>query len=107
MRFLEGWPVPRNMIPDGLCQDVGSLMKVRRARCEVSGRIASYLVSLIKDWIARCQVSGRIASSRKYGPGWPEPGYGQFVKDWNAICKVSGNIVLGGVGQDMVSLIKD
>ena len=62
MRLLEELPVP----------------KVRRARCEVSGRIASYLASLIKDWIARCQVSGSIASSRKYGPGWPEPGYGQF-----------------------------
>ena len=46
----------------------------------MSGRIANYLVSLIKDWIARCQVSGRIAISRKYGPGWPEPGYGQFDK---------------------------
>ena len=58
MGFLEGLPVPGNMILDGL-QD---------------------MVSLIKDRIARCEVSGRIASSRKYGPGWFGPGYGQFDK---------------------------
>ena len=90
MRFLEGWPVPRNMIPDGLRQDMGSLMKVRRARCEVSGRIASYLVSLIKDWIARCQVSGRIASSRKYVSGWSVPGCARIAVG-NMVFKLGGS----------------
>ena len=49
VRFLEGLPVPGNMVLDCLGQD---------------------MVSLIKDWIARCEVSGRMASSRKYSPGW-------------------------------------
>ena len=55
MRFLEGWPVPGNVVLNGLGKD---------------------LVSLIKDWMASCQVSERMASSRKYGPGWFGPGYG-------------------------------
>ena len=59
MKFLEGWPVPGNVVLDGLGNDLVSLMKV---------------------WMARCQVSGKIASSRKYGPGWSGPGYGQFDK---------------------------
>ena len=63
MRFLEGWPVPGNMVLDGLGQD---------------------MVSLIKEWIARCEVSGRMASSTKYGPGWSGLGYGQFDKGLNS-----------------------
>ena len=91
MRFLEGLPVPGNVVMDGLGHD---------------------LVSLIKDWIARCQVSG-ITSSRKCGPGWPGPGYAQFDKGLDSEMRFvegwpdPGNIVLGGLGQDMVSLIKD
>ena len=63
MRFLEGWPVPGNVVLNGLGKD---------------------LVSLIKDWMASCQVSERMASSRKYGPGWSGPGYGQFDKGLNS-----------------------
>ena len=44
------------------------------------GNLGHEFASLIKDWIARCQVSGKMASSRKYGPGWPGLGYGQFDK---------------------------
>ena len=57
VRCLQGWPVPGNMVLDGLGQD---------------------MVSLIKDRITRCEVSGRMASSKKYDPTWSAPGYGQF-----------------------------
>ena len=77
MRFLEGWPVPGNMVLDGLGQDMVSLIK----DWPVPGNVVldglgQDMVSLIKDWIARCEVSGRMASSRKYGLGWSGPGYG-------------------------------
>ena len=29
VKLLEGLPVPRNMMPDGSCQDIVSLMKVQ------------------------------------------------------------------------------
>ena len=62
MRFLEGLPVPGNMVLDGLGQDV---------------------VSLMKDSIPRCEASGRIASSRKYGPGWSGSGTGRLDRGLN------------------------
>ena len=57
MRLLEWWSIAGNMVLDGLGHD---------------------LVSLIKDWKARCPVSGKLASSRKYSLGWSGLGYDQF-----------------------------
>ena len=94
MRFLEGWPVPGNIVLDGLGQDVVSLMR-RIARCEVSG-------------------IGRISSSRKNGLGWSGPGCGQFDKGFDTEnvgflegFPVPGNMVLDGLGQELVDLIKE
>ena len=97
MRFLEGWPVPGNVVVDGLGHDLVSLIKDWIARCQVSGRIASarkygpgwpgwpgWPGQLIEDWIARCDVFGRMASSKKYRLGWLGPGYGQFEKGLNS-----------------------
>ena len=76
------------MVPDGLGQDMVSLMKDWIARCEVSGRMTSSrkygLGWSIKDSIPRCKVSGRIASSWKYGLGWSGPGVDRFDKGMNS-----------------------
>ena len=48
-RCEEGWPVPGNMVLDGLGQD---------------------MAHLIKDRKAKCKVSERMASARKDGPSW-------------------------------------
>ena len=94
MRFLEGWPVPGNIVLGGFGQDVVSLMRTI-SRCEVSG-------------------IGRMTSSRKNGLGWSGPGCGQLrerirYRDIGLLegFPVSGNMVLDGLGQELVDLIKD
>ena len=62
MRFLEGLPIPGNVVLEGLGQD---------------------MASMIEDWITRCEFSGRMANFVNYCLGGSGSEYVECEKGLN------------------------